>query len=334
MEISVLSRHILRDLCTDSRVTITELAQKYNVSRHVVKERIQALEKEFSLYYTIEPNYTEFGFSTIHAVRISLEKVPKAEDVAEIFKNSRIAQFVATTDGDFDVLVFAVAKNTVEYSQWESALDPAFGKYGISLGQSEVNAIHLGFVPIDEQAVEASEIDPLYKKMMIALTNNSRISIRDLSTKMGVSESLARYHFRELNKTKLIKNYTTIVTKCPLKYNIIYFANYNVKSGIERRIDNERKTMYWKPLQEFPVVSEFQVMWGVSGADRSFTWATYNNYDEGLDNSVKAHLAAYKVDEAKAKKATIKEIVKGHAPIRNIDQKDNYGAVQWHPEMI
>jgi DNA-binding Lrp family transcriptional regulator len=333
-EISILSREILRELCTNSRVTITELADKYKVSRHAVKERITALEREFGILYTIEPNYIKFGFSALHVVRLKFSKMPKPAEAAQILSNSRIAQFAAITKGDFNMIVFAVAKNSVEYSQWEAALDLSFGKYGISVAQSEVNAPHLGFVPIDETAIEASSIDPIYKKMISVLNKNSRISIRDLSKQMDSSEALTRYYFRELSKTKLVKRYTAVLTKSPLKYDILYFANYIVKSGIEKRIDNERRTMYWKPVQEFPVISEFQIMWGISGADRSFTWASYNNYEEGLEKSVKAHLSAYRIDEAKVIKATVENVVKGHIPIRNLDPKTNYEVTEWYPQMI
>ena len=330
VEVSLLSRHILRDLCMDSRVTITELAEKYTVSRHVVKERIEALEREFALRYTIEPNYMALGFTEMHLLRMKFNKKPKPADLASIFAKSRVAQLVFTAKGDFDGVIFAVAKSPMEYSQWETALYGALSKYGANVVQSETNIFHLGFIPLDDKAIEASNLEPIYKKMLGIINDNSRISIRDLSKEMGVSEALTRYYFRELDKLKLIKRYTTVVTKSPMKYNIVYFGNnYIVKPGIQPTVDRERRTMYWKQLPEFPVISEYPISLSASGGDRFFTWANYNDYEEGLKLSIKAHVAAYREDEPKMALATVENVIKGFPPIRNIDQKETYGVVDW-----
>jgi len=170
--------------------------------------------------------------------------------------------------------------------------------------------------------------------MLTIINENSRISIRDLSKQMGVSEALTRYYFRELDKSKLIKRYTTIITKSPMKYNIVYFINYTIKSGIERRVERERRTMYWKQLQDFPTVSEFPLMLSTSGGDRSFTLANYDDYNKGLEQSVSAHLAAYREDEPTVRQALIDKVVKGNLPIRNIDQKETYGMVEWTADLV
>ena len=330
VEVSLLSRHILRDLCMDSRVTITELAQKYTVSRHVVKERVEALEREFGLRYTIEPNYAALGFTELHILRMKFKKKAQPDSLSSIFAKSRVAQLVFTTKGDFDGVIFAVAKSPMEYSQWETALYGVLSRYGAEIIQSETNIFHLGFIPLDNIAIEASNLEPIYKRILSIINSDSRISIRDLSKEMGVSEALTRYYFRELDKSKLIKRYTTLVTKSPMKVNIVYFGNnYIVKPGIQRRVERERRTMYWKQLPEFPVVSEYPISLSASGGDRFFTWANYNDYDEGKKQSVDAHVAAYREDEPKMALATVEKVIKGYPPIRNIDQKEIYGVVDW-----
>lgn len=335
VEVSQLSRHILRELCMNSRVTITELAKKFSISRHVITERIEVLEKEFGLRYTIEPNYEALGFNDLHVVRLKFNKKPKPDVLKEIFAKSRVAQLVAITmNGDLDAIIFAVAKSPTEYSGWETALNMTLSKYGVQIRQSEINIFHLGFIPIDEGVINASNQEPIYKKMLNIINNDSRISIRDLSRQMGTSEALTRYYFRELDRSKLIRRYTAILTKSPLKVDIVYFINYTIKSGIERRVERERRTMYWKQLQEFPLVSEFPLMLSTSGGDRSFTLANYDDYKKGIAQSVSAHLAAYREDEPIVKQAVIETVIKGNLPIRNVDQKETYGVVEWNAELI
>lgn len=334
MEISVLSRHILRDLCTDSRVTITELAQRYNVSRHVVKERIIGLEKEFGLRYTIEPNYTALGYNSLHIVRTRFVKMPDISEIKAAFAKSRVAQFVAITDGYFQLVTFALARDSIEYIHWETAYMAHFAKYGMSTKQSEINVMNLGFMPINSDAIGESNVEPVYKKMLMILNENSRISIRDMSKQLGFSETLTRYHFRELNKTNIIKRYTALATKSYFKYNILYFVIYTIRAGVENRVAKERRTMYWKQLDEFPVLNEYAANWATSGGDRSFTWACYNDYREGLQKSLNAHKTAYKEDSPIARTAVISQIIKGHAPIRNIDQKESFKTIDWKSELF
>ncbi len=335
MEISQLSRQILRELCTDSRITITELSEKFNVSRHVIKERVLALEKEFGLRYTIEPNYQELGYNTVYILHSKFKKKPQGSEIREIFSKSKVAQFVATVESkDFDIITFALAKSMQEYLRWETTYNSVLAKYGVYTRESVVNVMHLGFLPLSQEAIDDSKIDDNFKNMLKLLNENSRMSIRDLSKEMGLSEALTRYYFRELGKTKVIKRFTAIATKPYFKYNIIFFVNYTIKTGVAKRVDKERRTMYWKPLDEFPVMSEFPIMWSTSGSDRAFVWASYNDYKTGLKLSVEAHRAAFKEDEPDIETGTIKEIVKGYAPVRNLDQKENYETVNWETDSL
>jgi DNA-binding Lrp family transcriptional regulator len=148
--------------------------------------------------------------------------------------------------------------------------------------------------------------------------------MRELSRKIGLGEELTKYYIRKLSKEKIIKRYTTVVTKSPLKKHIVYFVNYRVKEGIEERIGFERKSMYWKKLQEPPIISEFQLMWSTTGSEVSFTWGSYQDYKEGIKNSVNAHKQVYKMDSLVVKSAVVDQVIKGLMPLRNVDTKETY----------
>ncbi len=331
--IDVLSRKILRELCTNARTTSTEIAGKLGISRYTVVKHIETLERELGLYYTIEPNYKNIGFDNLHVLRISFDKRPMPNEIALMFFNSGIAQFAATTKGDYDMLVFATCQSPVEYLKWETALDIQLSKYGVSIRSSEISVMHLGFIPLTDKGIDKIEIDPIYKKIMLQLNKNSRISIRELGRSTGMSENLARYYLKKMEGENVIKRYTTLVTKSPLKHIITFFVSYTIREGVIDRINKERRTMYWKETPEFPVVSEFPIMWSVSGSDRSFTAACYGDYKEGMRNSVKAHLLAYKEDSPKAEVGVIDKVIVGMMPIRNIDMKASYNTVLWPSEV-
>jgi DNA-binding Lrp family transcriptional regulator len=334
MEISALSRRILRELCFNSRASTTEIANKLGVSRYTVSKKVLSLERELRLRYTIEPNYAAMGLASLYVAFIKFLTKPMPNELVRIFNRSRIAQFVATTKGEFDLIVFAIAKNSIEYLKWETAMEQTLSKYGISFNPSEISTMHLGFVPIDSSVIESSDLNDVFKKILIELNENSRIGVRELSNKLGIGEDLVRYYMIKMENDGMIKRYTTIATKVPLRYNIAYFANYTIREGVQERVDNERRQMYWNEPEEFPVVNEFNLMWSTSGSSRSFTIATYNDYDEGLKRSVFLHAKIYRKDSAVLRYALIDKIIKGYLPIRNVDTKAFYNLVSWQSELI
>ncbi len=334
MYIDPLSRNILRELCTDSRITATELASKLNISRYVATQRVKALESELGLHYTIEPNYSKLGIEDLHVIRVSFSKKPKDDELKQIFGGSRIAQVVATVKGGYDLLIFTAAESSQEYLEWETSLDFKFSKYGVTLNPSTIGIMHLGFIPINNALIQHLDIDDTYKKILLELNKNSRSQIREIGKSVGMSEYLVRYYMEKIKNEGFINRYTALVTKSPLKYNIAYFARYTVADGVVERVKKERNTMYWKKLDEMPVVSEFQIMWSISGSDRAFTVANYDDYRQGMKNSVLAHNKVYSKDKPRVVFGVIDNVLLGYFPIRNIDTKANYNTLLWSGDIF
>ena len=104
MEISLLSRKILRDLCTNSRSTVTELAAKYGITRKMVRSRITALEKEFGLKYTLELDYEKLGFLPLHIVKIRFLRRVRIEDLRSAFANDRPVKMIEVDKGIYRIV--------------------------------------------------------------------------------------------------------------------------------------------------------------------------------------------------------------------------------------
>lgn len=324
MELSFLSRQILRDLCTNSRITVSDLSKKYNITWHSIKGRIKALEDEYGLLYTLELNYEALGMTTMHVVNIKCTKKPKIEELMEICKKSKNVQLAVTTKGDCDIVIFALAEAPRAYYMWEISLMISLAKYGVSINSSEVTLPHIGFVPLNDELIKNSQIDEVYKKLILELNKNSRMTIRELGKKVGLKENITRYYLRKLEEEKAIKRFTAVVTRPPYKYNILYFTNYRVKEGVEKRVENERKMMYWKKHEEFPIINEFQLMFSMCGSENSLNWAIYGDLKKGLAESVELHKKIYSADSPTVIYAVVDRIVKGVLPIRNLDPKDSF----------
>lgn len=322
--ISTLSKNILRELCTNSRVSITELSEKYKVSRKIAKERIVALEKEFGLKYTLDLDYEALGFASLHALHVKFAKKPNPDILRATFSKSKAVQFAAITEGDFDMVLFVLTKEPKDYFKWEIAFWLALAKYGVGTSPSEVIISRLGFVPINTDLIRDSAVDDVYKKIITVLNENSRITNTELSKKIGMSQELTNYYLKKLNKEGIIKKYTAVLTTPPTKYNITFFATYTVKDLVGERAQTERQTMFFKEPLEMPIVNGPQMMFSLTGSESTFNLVSYEDLKDGIEKSVAMHDKIYRVDSPKTKYAVIKDVVKGTLPIRNISVKDNY----------
>jgi DNA-binding Lrp family transcriptional regulator len=324
MELSELGKKIVRELCTDSRISVTDLTKKLGVSRITIAQRIRSLTKELGLLFTLELDYDTLGFSRQHVMYLNFAKKPNPAELKRLFENDNIVQLAVATKGDFDLILFAITKTSKEYFNWEIKQFISMARYGVAIHSSETTIAHIGFLPLDNEIIARSNTKDVYKKILIALNGNSRMPIRELAEQVGMHEDTVRYHLAKMEKEKIIKRYTAIITKPPLKHNIVYFANYSVKEGIEKRIMQEREIMYFKKTSEFPVVSEFQLMFSMTGSEISFTWACYDDKKKGFESSVATHARVYRIDSPIVKSAIVTEVIKGIAPIRNIDIKASY----------
>ncbi|MGC8629010.1 MAG: winged helix-turn-helix transcriptional regulator [Candidatus Micrarchaeia archaeon] len=324
MYVDILSRKILRELCTDSRQSATDIAKKFGISRYYAAKRIAFLEKTLGLKYTLELDPKLLGISAIHILHASFSKRPSDEELSSYFNTINDVQFAAKTRGDFGLLLFVASRSLSDYFKWEISFWLRFAKYGIHTVSSEVLVKHLGIIPFNKETILSSSLSPIYKKMLAELNENSRMSIKELGERCGISADLARYYLTKMNENKIVSKYTAIVTNPPTKYNIVFFANYTVREGVESRVAQERREMYWRVPEEFPVVNEFQWMIGTTGGHSAFVLGTYENLEEGIERSVKLHAKIYSKDSAEVVYATIEKVLKGYLPIRNVDVEQEY----------
>ena len=333
-EINIMERKILRELCVNSRIPLSEISKKFGIPRYLASKYIKDLEKKLGLHYTLELYPEALGVTTIHTIRIKFQKMPSEAYILESLKDSRIAQFVAITEGDFDLLIFAIARSTKEYAQWELAIQLKFAEYGIYLRPSEVTITRLGFVPFDRSLIATSSIEDVYKKIIEVLNENSRISVRDLSKRIGMKESITRYYFLNLKKMELVKRFTTIITNPPLKSNMAYFESHSIKPGIMERILTERKAVYFKQGPEIDLVNRLQVMWSITGSDQTFTIVSYSDEKTAIKESIDFHKEVFKKDQPVILYGFIKKVVKGYLPIRNLDVEKYFDTSAWPTELI
>ena len=330
MQISSLSRRILRELCTDSRINVTELSKKLGVSRFLIERHIKSLERELGLHYTLDLNYNALGFTKLNLYHLTFSKKPSDSELEKIFSRSDAVQLALRTKGDFDVVLFVLSLNEEEYAKWHLSLALELSDYGVSINKSDVDIIHHGFVPLTDQAIEASPAKDIYKELILELNENSRAKIKDVALALKMKQDMVSYYMAKLVKQGVIRRFTTVITNPPSCTNILFFARYTYREGHVSRIYEKRRLVYFKKEAELPLFNDHQMVLSISGGEEDFAWGSGSNADEA-EERVETHRRIFKKDSPEIRNGIVTKVLKGCMPLRSIEIKTDYKTTQWAP---
>jgi DNA-binding Lrp family transcriptional regulator len=328
--ISSKTREILRELCMNSRITITELSEKLSISRSAVSKRISALEEELGLRYTIDIERRALGFGTFVIYYLSFKKKPPEKVVKSWLEKSEMVQLAVKTSGNFDLVLFVLPIDDEKFAKWNLGIGLEFSDYGVSVNKSDMDIIHHGFVPLNDSIIMDAKIDEVYRKLLVELNKNSRASIRELSKKLELNEEMVRYYLSKLVKTDIIKRFTAVITKPPQSVSLMMFFKYVYRPGAIDRI-NEKRKVYFKKELEPPVFNDWQMVSSTSGSSDEFEWAMAETQKQAIDERLGLHRRIFSKDEPDIKYGAVVDIMKGTLAIRNVDIKQLYIKTEWQP---
>ena len=83
------------------------------------------------------------------------------------------------------------------------------------------------------------KLDDTDKKILNVIVGNSRLSLRQISKKVGVSVATVMNHINNLEKDKIIKKYTTQIDYEKIGYDIEVLIEIRISKG--RLLDVEKK---------------------------------------------------------------------------------------------
>lgn len=114
-----LDKNILNDLNQNGRITLVELANKYNSSAKVIKERMKKLEKNKILIgYNIKLNHNLLGY-THRKVLLKLNNASKQkiQQLVAFLKNHKNVIYLVKPIGDYDFEFELMTESNEEFHQ-------------------------------------------------------------------------------------------------------------------------------------------------------------------------------------------------------------------------
>lgn len=327
---SIVSRKIMRLLSEDSRVSVAEIAKKIALSRPTVKSKLASMQNELGMKYTIELDERALGFTSPHLITVKFKKRPNYSKIKELLLKSYIPQVAFSTNGSYDMIIYANAFSTSEYAHWDKSMRILLGEYGADWKPSEVVHRQLGFFPIRNEAISKAKIDDKYKQLIKNLNMNSRLSFQQLSKSLGIHFNTIKYNYGKLIELGYLKRPT--ITLNPLKglSFMTFFSNYTPVQGYENSSANAR--LAFMSDDDLPLISRYLICAPLIGSHDFFTLGVFDSYNAAYNADVLYHKKMFVKHNIKIAFGEINEVLIGRLPIRSVDTRKEYNKIIWNPD--
>lgn len=328
-------KKILSALSANSRLSVTELAKEAKCSRVTVIKNLRRLEEKLDIRYTIEIDESKLTGCERHLLAIRFLKKPSAAFLKKFFKKDEFAEEVFLLDGFYDLFIFGWAGDPISYIKWETYLASELAEFGPVIKSSELVVSLFGFWPLNDYFIdeihESIKLDRIDKRILTLLNENSRIPLAEMAKTIGVGNGTVRYRLFRLMKSGIIKRFTLAVQKPPQKCQLLYFVNYSFNKGVRERFLELRKRYLAMDDFEHHMLGTMQFAAQLSGSFRSFGMAVSDTEEEVVSNVIDMTRSVLLKDNPVITHARIRTVIKGLLPLRNLDIKTNYLAIDWMP---
>lgn len=216
-KLDLRDKKILGELDFNARSSISKIAKKVRISKEVALYRIRKLEqtKIIKQYYAII-NTAKIGYYYCRLF-IKLQNINKEieKKIINYFKDNSKVAYLGIIDGALDLAIGYWAKNLYEFEEFIDNFIFKYGHYilekdisvGLKLHQFEYRYL-LNKKETKEfetgGLIEGLKIDDIDKKLLVLLTKNARISLEELSRKLGLTGKAIQYRIKNLVKKKII----------------------------------------------------------------------------------------------------------------------------------
>lgn len=328
---SLVARKIIRMLSDDARISNTAIANKLGITRQAVSKRLNKIEKEFGVNYTLEINEEALGLTYPHLILVRFEERPDYNMVKKLFLQSYIPQFVATLDGGYDLLVYANSTSRNEYTHWDKGMQMLLSDYKVSWYASEIAYKQLGFFSLRNEIINRTNIDNRYKELLKVLNVNSRISLKQMSDKLHVHFNILRYNFKKLLETNYIRRFTIVEKPIEDTAMMYYFAKLTPTNRFEQCAANARKALMYD--DSYPSTSRYSFCSQLIGSGDFFVLGVFDDRKIGYRRAVLHYKNVMRTQKVKIWHGVIDKILVGKMPLRSVNNKTDYKIPNWTPHL-
>lgn len=234
----------LKILSMNARADLSHLGKKYlKLKPAAVFYRVKQIEQKYNIKYISEINTEKLGFREFLISVKFVSDRPKTDELKKVISAEPMIQLAAMTKGDFDVVLYALARTTEELKDVLIRLRTGpLGKYdsiwnGLPIYKS------FGFIPLKNEFIEALKGSLLVREYAVLkeLNNNSTMDFREIDKKYGFDEGRSAYTYHKLLQNGTLERATINMQNTRVKYTGILFI---WKINSDKFAKNKMKSLF------------------------------------------------------------------------------------------
>ncbi len=252
MKLYLKDRKLLYWLDQNSRATNKELGRKVSLSEQAIGYKLKRLEEEGVIKkYVTFVNTLALGYMHYKVLlRLHNTDVKKEKEIISFLVSNKNIRWVVSCSGKWDVNFSILARNPENFTTIYRELERKIGDYiseksvsilikspgltkGYLLGQHGTKVRLYG-----EKKLE-KEPDIIDKKILKAISQNSRKNIIDIAEEINSTIDVVRYRLRKLEELGVISGYTL-----QLGFDNIDIQRYSVFFSLHKMSDDVEKKMF------------------------------------------------------------------------------------------
>lgn len=220
---------IMQNIVEDARIPISILAKKTRLSREVVQYRLKNLEKSIIASYQARLNLSIFSDS-VYTLFLNIHGLER-KDIFLRLKKLPNAHWIGSTLGRWNYIVSFSVNEKSSLNNFLDVLSGLFNKdimkYVLTQQIKEYKDSFAGLfnknLIISSQEIGKKEkVDEFDEKIIDLLAKNARISNAEIADKVNLTRESVRLRIKNLEKSKVILNYRTLIR--PQELDLITFV--------------------------------------------------------------------------------------------------------------
>ena len=248
---------ILRILTENARMPLKRIAKKVRVSREVVDYRIRRLEKMGIIScYVAKLDMTKFC-QNAYGIFLRLTNISQTsfEKLIKFFVNSPLTMWTSTMSGEWDMVTSFLTRNSSDLNNFLKSLETVAGKnlkeYGLLTYIKEIKNTFEDLFPPKKRKIKKEtfvmklfsnksiELNEKDKKLIILLSKDAKLTNKELSKHVKLTEEGVRQRIKNLQKIGVIRGFRALIDVYKLNLEIYYvLMKFNrVDDKIERDLE-------------------------------------------------------------------------------------------------
>ncbi len=224
-------RKILQVLELDSRATISEIAKACGLSKSATFSRLKNIEESGIIdRYIIGVNYRALDYTHFRLyLKFSSMSGDFESEISRYLKSHGAVAWFSITQGEWDLIVRFLAKDTDEFGKYSGEFFAKFGKFvkssafTIAVSPAYHRCTQLtGNAGASSEDATLAKTDAVLSKsdfsILHSLFDNSRMPITELAGKAGISPEAASYRIKRLRKLGIITSFYARFNRIKLGY--------------------------------------------------------------------------------------------------------------------